>query len=108
MKKQHLRHGLIAAALVITFGTAVGVAATGGQNHGQAGSQLPVATGDLGEIVVTGQRPGITAVVDERADPRLLEIVVTASPLPRSSTDADLAAVLVRAHELTGPATALC
>jgi hypothetical protein len=108
MKKQHLRHGLIAAALVITFGTAVGVAATGAANHGQVRSQLPVATGDLGEIVVTGQRrPRITAVSDERVDPRLLEIVVTASPLPRSAAD-DLAVVLVRTSELAGAATALC
>jgi hypothetical protein len=108
MKKQHLRHGLIAAALVITFSTAVGVAATGASNHGQARGRLPVATGDLGEIVVTGQRPRITAVSDERADPRLLEIVVTASPLPRSAADADLAAVLVRTSERAGAATALC
>lgn len=107
--KQHLRHGLIAAGLVITFATAVGVAATGTSTRSQAADQLPVATGDLGEIVITGHRPNTSLVREDRAEQRLLEIVVTATPLPRSiDANTDLAAVLVRTREVAGAAPAVC
>jgi hypothetical protein len=90
MSKQ-IRHGFVAVGLVVTFGAAA-IAGT------HAPKSLPVATGDLGEVVVTAPRLVDPVLV---RDDRTIEIVVSAKRLPKD-------ALVVDARVASGTESVLC